>query len=162
MNKIKELWRKNKILWVLLLILLICFIAIVVVVVTFFFGGSKSVYGDRLNGIDDYPITENFISEYETELESEELVNDAEVKTKGRVVYITIDFLGDTTLVEAQSKAASSLEKFSEKILYYYDIQFTLLSDATENSDGFTIMGARNANGTGVVWNNNTKVESEE
>lgn len=162
MNKIKELWRKNKILWVLLLILLVCFVAILIVVVTFFFGGSKSVYGERLQEIDDYPITENFISDFETELESDDLITDVEFKTKGRIVYITIDFLEDTALVEAQSKASSSLEKFSENILYYYDIQFTLLSDATENSDGFTIMGARNANGTGVVWNNNTQVESEE
>lgn len=162
MNKIKELWKKNKILWVLLSILFICFVAIVIVVITFFFGGSKSVYGSRLDGIDNHPITESFKSEYEAGLEDDELISEVSIKTKGKIVYVAISFIDDTTLVEAQSKATASLEKFSEDILEYYDIQFTLKSGATENSEGFTLMGARNASGSGVVWNNNTKVESEE
>ena len=75
---------------------------------------------------------------------------------------IIIDFVGDTSLVEAQSKAAASLEQFSENLLSYYDINFTLTCGSTENSEGFTIMGARNVAGSGLVWNNNTPVESEE
>ena len=50
----------------------------------------------------------------------------------------------------------------SDELLSDYDINLTLTSKATENSEGFTIMGAKNVAGSGVVWNNNTPVESDE
>ena len=162
MNKIKELWEKNKVLWVLLLILFVCFVAIVCVCITFFFGGSKTKYGDRLDGMDAHPITESIKSEYESALSSEELVSKVSLRTSGKIIFVRIEFVDDTTLVEAQSKATASLEKLDSELLTFYDVNFTLICNPTGNSEGFTIMGARNANGSGVVWNNNTKVESEE
>lgn len=162
LDKLKEIWGKYKILIVLGLILIICFIAILFVTVSYFFGSGESVYGDRLEDIEDYPIEDTFISEYIANLESDEMINSATFDVKGRVIYVTINFVGDTSLVEAQSKAAVSLEQFSENLLSYYDIDFTLISEATENSEGFTIMGAKNVAGSGIVWNNNTPVESEE
>ncbi len=162
LNKLKEIWGKNRVLIVLGIILVICFIAILIVTFSYFFGGSESVYGDRLDGIEDYPIEDDFISEYTSTLESDDLVNSVSFDISGRIIYIAIDFVGDTSLVEAQSKAAASLEQFSEEILSYYDINFILTCDSTENSEGFTIMGAKNVAGSGLIWNNNTPVESEE
>ncbi len=162
MNKLKELWGKYKVLIVLGIILIICFIAIVSVTISYFFGGSESVYGDRLKDIDNYPISEEFKTEYVSSMESEELIETVNFSNKGRIIYIEIKFVGDTSLVEAQSKAAASLEKFSEELLSYYDINFTLICEETENSEGFTIMGAKNVSGSGLIWNNNKPVESEE
>lgn len=162
MNKLKELWGKYKVLIVLGIILIICFIAIVSVTISYFFGGSESVYGDRLKDIDNYPISEEFKTEYVSSMESEELIETVNFSSKGRIIYIEIKFVGDTSLVEAQSKAAASLEKFSEELLSYYDINFTLICEETENSEGFTIMGAKNVSGSGLIWNNNKPVESEE
>ena len=162
LNKLKEIWGKNKVLIVLGIILIICFIAIIIVTVSYFFGGSESVYGDRLDEISEHPISDSFILEYQTSLEEDEMIEEVSFSTKGRIIYVSIQFVGDTSMVEAQSKTAASLELFSEDILSYYDINFTITSDATENSDGFTLMGARNVAGSGLVWNNNTPVESEE
>lgn len=162
MNKLKEIWRKNKILVVLVSILVMCFIAICVVVVTYFFGGSETVYGDRLKDIDKYPITEDFKNEYTSSLEEDADILDVTFNTKGRVIYIRIKYADDFSLVEAQSKASASLSKFTDNILSYYDINFSLLSDETTNSDGFAIMGAKNVNSENIVWNNNTNWESEE
>ena len=162
LKKFKEFWGKNKVLIVLGIILIICFIAILIVTFSYFFGGSESVYGDRLDEIENYPIEDDFISEYIANLENDDLINSVTFDTKGRIIYVIIDFVGDTSLVEAQSKAAASLEQFNENILSYYDIMFTLTCAETENSEGFTIMGARNVAGSGLVWNNNTPVESEE
>lgn len=162
MNKLKELWGKYKVLIVLGIILIICFIAIVSVTISYFFGGSESVYGDRLKDIDNYPISEEFKTEYVSSMESEELIETVNFSNKGRIIYIEIKFVGDTSLVEAQSKAAASLEKISEELLSYYDINFTLICEETENSEGFTIMGAKNVSGSGLIWNNNKPVESEE
>lgn len=162
MQKLKNLWNKNKVLVILAVILIICLIAIISVTVSFFLGGNSSVYGDRLEDIDKYPITDSFKSEYIDFLESNEKVDSASIKTSGRIIYVSIKYVVDTTLVDAESLAQSSLEKFSEEILGYYDIDFTLSSDDSDNSEGFTIFGAKNVSGTGLVWNNNTPVESEE
>lgn len=162
MNKLKELWGKNKVLIVLGIILIICLITIICVGVSFFFGGSETVYGDRLEDIEDYPITDEFKSDYIASLLENEEIIDAALDIKGRIVYVNITFVGDTNLANAKSKAVTSLEKFSDELLSYYDINFILKCDATENSEGFTIMGAKNVAGSGVVWNNNTPVESDE
>ncbi len=161
MNKIREIWTKNKILVMLLFILFICFTAIVTVCITFFFGGSDSPYGNRLEDKEKYPITENFKQEYETSLQNDEAITQASLRESGRILYIEINFQSDTTLNVAESKATASLEQISPDILEYYDINFILITPASENSEGYTIMGARNSHGSGIVWNNNTKVESE-
>ena len=162
MKKIKNLWENNKVLIVLGLILVACLVAILIVSFSYFFGGSNNEYGDRLQDIEKYPITETIKNEYVSALENEKIVKDVKMHTKGKIIYITIDFNADTSLNDAEAKATSSLSNLSEDILSYYDINITLKCDKSENSEGFVILGARNVAGSGLVWNNNTPVESEE
>lgn len=162
MKKLKELWGNNKVLIVLGIILIICLIAIITVTFSFFLGGNKGVYGDRLNGIDKHPVTNNIKSEYKTSLESEKSVTKVSIDTKGKIIYIIINFASDTSLEDARNLAASSIEKLNEDILSFYDIDFTLKCEKSENSEGFTILGAKNVAGSGLIWNNNTPLESEE
>ena len=162
MNKLKELWRNNKVLILLGVILLGCVVAIVCVTLSFFLGKDRSIYGNRLDDIENIKITDNFQKEYLAKLKENEMVSDAKIDVRGKVIYIIITFAGDTTLLDAESKAALSLQDFEEEVLNHYDIMFTLKCDATDNSEGFTILGARNATGSGLNWNNNTPVESEE
>ena len=162
MKKLKELWGNNKVLIVLGIILIICLIAIITVTFSFFLGGNKGVYGDRLNGIDKHPVTNNIKSEYKTSLESEKSVTKVSIDTKGKIIYIIINFASDTSLEDAKNLAASSIEKLNEDKLSFYDIDFTLKCEKSENSEGFTILGAKNVAGSGLIWNNNTPLESEE
>lgn len=162
MKKLKELWGNNKVLIVLGIILIICLIAIITVTFSFFLGGNKGVYGDRLNGIDKHPVTNNIKSEYKTSLESEKSVTKVSIDTKGKIIYIIINFASDTSLEDAKNLAASSIDKLNEDILSFYDIDFTLKCEKSENSEGFTILGAKNVAGSGLIWNNNTPLESEE
>ena len=162
MKKLKELWGNNKVLIVLGIILIMCLIAIIIVTFSFFLGGNKGVYGDRLNGIDKHPVTNNIKSEYKTSLESEKSVTKVSIDTKGKIIYIIINFASDTSLEDAKNLAASSIEKLNEDILSFYDIDFTLKCEKSENSEGFTILGAKNVAGSGLIWNNNTPLESEE
>lgn len=162
MKKIKELWGKNKVLIVLGMILIACFIAIMIVTFSFFFGGSKTVYGDRLDDIKKYPVSDTFKKEYVSTLENDASISKVNIDVKGRIIYVTINFALDTSLMDAEGKAAASLSSFDESLLSYYDIMFTLKCDATENSEGFIILGAKNVAGSGLNWNNNTPVESDE
>lgn len=162
MKKLKELWGKNKVLIVLGIILVICLVAIIIVTFSFFLGGNKGVYGDRLKDIDKHPVTETLKSEYVTALEAENSVTSVSMDIKGKIIYIIINFVSDTALNDAEALATLSLDKLGEDILSFYDINFTLKCEKSENSEGFTILGAKNVAGSGLVWNNNTPLESEE
>ena len=49
----------NRVLWVLLGILVICFLAIGILFYRYFYAGtSSSKYGERLDGIENYPLSE--------------------------------------------------------------------------------------------------------
>ena len=49
-----------------------------------------------------------------------------------------------------------------KKELEFYDINYTLLQSKTENSEGFTTMGTKNVNGSGLVWVNNTPISDSD
>jgi hypothetical protein len=163
MKKIKKIWQENSVLFVLLLILIACIIAISVVCITYFVGSSNSKYGDRLDGIDNYPFTEDTQKEIASKLEEDEAIEDVEIRVSGKTIYVTINFATKITLVEAESKALASLDNFSEDTLSFYDIEYLIKADSTEDTEGFQIIGSHNVSGTGgIVWNNNTEVSSEE
>lgn len=163
MKKLKKIWQENSVLFVLLFILIACLIAISVVVITYFVGDSSSKYGDRLEGIEDYPFDSDMQDEIIGKIEENEIVQDVTMRVSGKIIYITITFAPGTTLVEGQSIALASLEHFGEDTLSFYDLEYMIQADDTEDAEGFQLIGAKNVSGTGgIVWNNNTEFESED
>lgn len=161
MKKLKNLWVENRVLLVLFIIVVICFFVILGVCVSYFFGSSKSSYGDRLDGIKEVEISKEMKNNFVDTMKTDELISDATFKTQGKIVYITLTFKDEVTLVEAQSKALASLASFEEKYQNFYDFHYTLKGNKTDTSEGFLVMGAKNVNGTGLVWNNNTETETD-
>ncbi len=158
MKKLKKMWVENRILFVLFLIIIICFFVMVGVCISYFFGSSKSSYGDRLDGIEEVVISDDLKNSFLDKMKQDELIKSSNMHVQGKIVYITLEFNENVALVEAESKALAVLMDFEEKYLNFYDFHFTLKKTATETSEGFLIMGAKNVNGVGLVWNNNTVV----
>ncbi len=155
----KQFYKENRVFSILMLIVAICLIIMIGVALKyFFFGNSSSPYGDRLKDESKYKLSEKEEKEIVSSLESDETIKSASVRTSIRTIYVNIEFNPGISLLEAQGKAVSVLEKFSEGQMGYYDIEFILSSLSTDSADGFTIMGAKNVNGTNIVWNNNTPV----
>src|SRR5574344_253103 len=117
MDKLKKTWENNRILFVLVCILIVCFITIIIISCSFFFSGSKSTYGDRLNNIDDHPITDEFKSSYLGNIKENKIVSDATMEVSGRIIYVTISFNTNTTLDEAKSVATKSIDKLSDNLI---------------------------------------------
>ena len=159
---IKKSWNENRVLFVLTTILVICLVLILIVGIDYFFGSTKDKYGERLEGIQNVKITDKKIVELENKIKEDELIKNCEINQIGKMIYINIDFSEGITLVEAEGKALNTLEFFSEEELAFYDINYTLEQESTESNSGFIIMGSRNVNGSGLIWNNNTPVEDEE
>lgn len=163
MKKIKKIWQENSVLIVLGIILIACLVAISVVVVTYFVGDSSSKYGDRLEEIEDYPFDSDMQDEIIAQIKENEIVEDVTMRVSGKIIYVNITFVPATTLVEGQSVALASLEFFSEDTLSFYDLEYMIEAEATDDAEGFQLIGAKNVSGTGgIVWNNNTEFEEEE
>lgn len=159
----KKFIRNNKAICFMLLIIIACIgVSVGLLLKYFYFGNGGSKYGDRLDGIEAVLIADDKKNEVANSLKEEKNVKDATVTVTGKIIYIRIAFEAGADLETSKSIAVKSLEQFSEDEKKFYDVNFTLVSDKTDNSDGFTIMGAKNVNGTNLVWNNNNAVSDGE
>lgn len=162
MEKIKELWNRNRVLIVLVIIVLTCFCIMGVVMVKYFFGGNTSSYGDRLDDIKDMPFKEEDQQTLINAIKENDIVSDVSINVKGKIIYIRILFNEKASLDTAKAVAAKSVESISADYQSKYDLEYTLVQESTEAVAGFTIMGAKNINRTVLIWNNNTPVKDKE
>lgn len=124
----------------------------------YFFGGNTSSYGDRLEDIANLPYKEEDQQALMTSLKEDEGVEDVNVKTRGKIIYIRIFFKETTTLDHAKQIAEKSLEKINKEYQKKYDLEYTLVQEKTEKAEGYTLMGAKNINREKLIWNNNTPI----
>lgn len=161
MKKIKKVWEENKVLLVLAIILVICLVVFAAVAITYFYGSSDNVYGNRLDITEEVPLNSKLLKDIKSELESNEIVKEAEATLKGKIVYVNILYVDATKMEDAKKIAESVIELFNEDELLVYDVQFTINTLSTSDFVGYTLMGARNASGSGsIIWNNYNIEES--
>lgn len=154
MKKLKKLWANNRILLILGVILVACAIAIIVVVMTYFMGSKNSKYGSRFDNMKTH-ISETEQNNYVKELEARSGVDKVRLIVQGKTIRVGVTFKDDIKLDDAKKIIEESLDKFSEEVKETYDVNFSIKTI----SGSFRIMGARNASGNGLSWNNNTPVE---
>ena len=160
----KKFLKENKTLTILFLIAVICIVVSVVLLFKYFyFGNGGSKYGSRLEGIENVTITDESKNNTINNIESNEKVEKVSITINGKRVDIKIIYTSDATLTEAQNIAVLSLDNFSDSEKAFYDFEFTIKQEATETTEGFLLMGAKNVNGTNLVWvNNNSSTSKEE
>ena len=143
----------NRVLWVLLGILVICFLAIGILFYRYFYAGTSSTkYGERLDGIENYPLSETLEKDIQDLYKDNTEIDKVTVTNKGKIVYITINFKQSIKVSTAQDLAIKSLEKIGEKNLTYYDIQYILTYSGTEENTNFPVFGSKSASSLKVVW----------
>ena len=159
----KKFFKENRTLFILMVVAIVCIIvSIVLLFKYFYFGNGGSNYGDRLEGIENVRISDDKQREVASKIDENELVNHTDVNITGKRVDIRIVFNEKASLVDAQGVALKSLDNFSDEEKSFYDFEFTLKQDATEKTEGFLIMGAKNVNGSNLVWNNNNSTSEED
>ncbi len=164
MKRAIKIWEENKILLVLAIILLVCLVVLIGVSLKYFYGSSSSVYGSRLDITESVPMKEETLNNVKSALKENEKVSNVKATVKGKIVYLTINFADDTKMDDAKKISEACLEKFSDEELSVYDIEFVIKSKFTKEDDknkSYTLIGAKNANGTGLVWNNYNIEEPE-
>lgn len=162
MKKITKFFKEHRIFTMLMAIVVVCIVLIITVLVNvFYMGNGSSKYGNRLEGIKEVEISKSKQSDFENNIANNDKVKKADIRIQGKIVYITLEIETGVKLEEAEGIALKSLDEFSDEEKAFYDFNITLKQEATNNSDGFIISGAKNKNGTGLVWNNNRVVEED-
>lgn len=152
----KKLWRNNKIVIILFIILLICVGTIAYVALTYFFGGSDTVYGERLDNIEDKLISDSEIDTYIENILEEEKIDSASISVNGKIIYIKTEFIEEVSMSSAKKLASNVLTKFEEDTFDTFDCNITI------SGVDFILMGYKNNTSAAIVWNNNTAFELEE
>ena len=162
MKKIKRFLKEHRIFTMLMAIVVVCIVLIITVLINvFYMGNGSNEYGNRLDGIEEVKISKSKENDFENNVANNNKIKKVDLRVQGKIIYVTIEVETGVKLEEAEGIALKSLDNFDEKELAFYDFNFTLKQDATDNNDGFVISGAKNKNGTGLVWNNNRVVEED-
>ena len=142
-----------KILLVLLAILLICFGIIGYMFYKYFYAGTSTTkYGDRLEGIENYKLSNTLEKDIQSVYEKTTSVDTVKVKTQGKIIYIDIAFKTAIKVDTAKSEAIKALDKIGEENLKYYDVQFVLTYTGEDENSNFSIFISKIANSLKVIW----------
>lgn len=152
-KKLKSLYNKNKVLFVLVTIMIVCFIIIIIGLLTSFYKKvNTSKYGDRLDGIKEVEISKSDVNEYKRYFEEADGVLQADLNIKGKIIYVNITFDEGTKVSKAKKVATEGLNEFEPKEVKYYDIQYILSCD--DNKKDYPTMGYKNNTSDSIVWTN--------
>ncbi len=160
-KKLKKILKNKKIvICIIILLVIICLLLIKGI----FFSSSGSNYGDRLNGIEKISFTKKDQEKIIKFINENEKTKSAKMNIHGKIINILYDVNKDVSIDDAKNIASSSLEKISNEVKGFYDIQFIITKEEEEakevqNENGetttqkeFPIMGYKNSSKDSIVW----------
>lgn len=157
MKKLKWFYRANRIFVILMGISILCLALIAGSVVFYFLSqNNKSVYGNRLNGVDTVKIADAKLKEIKEVIEENEYVEKASLRIKGKIVYINI-YLKEAKLTDGKNLAIKSLDLLDEEQKNVYDFSFALDIVGEREGTVFPIMGSKKSDNTIISWTNNNE-----
>ncbi len=142
--------KNNKILIALILIAVIMFSTILIIIFSNLSSGNDE-YGNRLDEIEKYPITDEVINNIKNEISSLEKVKSINYNLEGRLINFVIKVEDDLIVSEAKNYSEKILENFSDDIKSYYDIQILIDSNIDE-SENYPIIGYKHKTSDSLVW----------
>lgn len=117
---------KHKGLSIVIGLSLVLFIILLVIFISLFFGSGQSLYGNRLEGIEEVELTSTFLNDVQTKLKEDESVIDANVRLQGKIVYIVFEVNSEVSIETAKVMASKTLEDFKEEELSFYDFSYII------------------------------------
>lgn len=152
MKGFKGFYKDNRVYVILMIVSIVCIILVISGVLIYFVGQStKDAYGNRLEGIEKVKIKEDKLTELETTIKENELVEKVNTNVSGKILYIVVH-LTKGVPTDAENIAVKALEKLSDEEKAFYDIQFIFDSSNEGEDNVFPIMGYKNAKNTTISW----------
>ena len=159
-DNLKKFYSEHRVFIILMIIVLVCFIIMISLLLKYFYFGNSGKSPKRTCS----DISAAKIDEITSSFNTDEIVSSSKMRIsdKSNIIFISVIFQNQATLMEAESSAVSILDKFSDEEKTCYDFEFVITKPSGSDSDGFHLMGARNSNGTNVHWNNNREILIED
>jgi hypothetical protein len=138
--------------WIILGFFILFAVILVWICKDLFFAQEGALYGNRLEGIENYPISNDVKKSVTDYLLSVEGIEKVDTNIHGKIISIVI--LVDEAITVDKVKEASSeaLKKFTADQLGFYDV--SLLVDYANDSKktDFPINGSKSKNSDVIVW----------
>lgn len=148
--------KKNKLTIIGLIIFIVVIIfAILGIIKLIMPNGSKDLYGNRLDGIENYSINESIINDIKDELQKNKSVLSVNYDLKGKIVNFIITVDNSMDKLTATSLADKILAKFDENLQSFYDFQVFVKTN--EESEIFPIIGYKHTSAVNFSWSGSTK-----
>lgn len=152
---------KKKTMWILGGIVVLLFVVVAVICVKIlFYPSGIGVYGNRLEGIENYPISADKIEEIKgTILESKDCES-ITYSLQGKIMKFFINVSKDTGIISSQRLGDNIIDSFSDTELSYYDVSIYVTS--SEQSEPYPMIGYKSKNETAISWTVNKGEVNEE
>ena len=152
----KELIKKHKKLAIAIGVALVLLIIIITFFTMLLIGGTSNKYGNRLDGIEKVEITNDELDTIAIEMKDKEGVKDVSVRIQGKIINVIITFESDINSSKAKEIATSTLESFSEEQLDFYNVQYFLTRESTDEDDTpYVVTGNKHPSLNEIGWTNN-------
>ncbi len=132
---------------IFILLLLIFFIVFFIVPL---FGNNK--YGDRLDGIEDYKVSNNVVNDIKDAVSENDFVTKVDYHNEGRILNFIVTINGDTALDTAKGVSNDVLDGLSNKLKKYYDVEIFITTE--EDSEIYPVIGYHPKGAKEVSWSN--------
>lgn len=152
MDFIKKHWIK---ILIGIIVLVIMILAILAVKELVFPDDKKSLYGNRLDGIEELAITPKRFTDLESKIKQNNSVTKVTHNINGRIINLMIDVKADTDLITAKAFGDEIMKAFSTEELAYYDLQLFLTCHEEENSELYPTIGYKHKASLIFKWNEN-------
>ena len=118
---------------------------------------GKAVYGDRLDGIKDHPVSDDTLNGIATSLKENEKVVEVSSKLHGKIINIIITVTADVSVNDAKTLASSVSAMFKDSELSFYSLQvYVKKEDASLNN--FPIIGYQDAGSKSMLFTKDREI----
>lgn len=115
-------------------------------------------YGNRLNNLSKYELTDETVTSITEAIKAADDVNTVTYRRQGRILEFVIDVKDGTTLDISESHAIKILEFISDESLSYFDIQVYLTCSENQTNTTYPMIGYKHKTAASFSWNTKNEI----
>mgnify|MGYP001134996896 CR=1 FL=1 len=144
----KGFYKKYKVLIYVVLFLLLMILAFIVLKRYLFPDDYKSVYGSRLNGIENVKFDSNRLMAVKNGISTDKFIDNVTINVRGRKINVIIKGKKEYTMEHAKKTLLDNLKVFQTNELNFYDIEFFVTNEELK----YNMIGYKNKKSEVIVW----------
>jgi len=144
----KAFYKKYKVLIYIVIVLILVILSFLILKSYLFPDDYKSVYGSRLNGIENAKFDSNRSMAVKNGFATDSLIESIIIDLRGRKINVIIKGKEGYTMEHAKKSLLDNLKVFQTNELNYYDIEFFVTNETLK----YNMIGYKNKASEIIVW----------